>query len=474
MRGIDRFYRLETASALQTFDSVSRMAPGDPRGPFFKSTVHFSQYLLTHDRASYDAFIQESDRVIDICEGLIDNNEHDAVAKFYLGGINGYRGMLHQAEGSYLKAVSEGRQAYNLLEEAVAEDPQLSDAQMGFGLFRYLVAKAPKSLRFVLQLLGITPDLEGGLQSLRVAADKGVYTRNEARIYLSQFLFNEHRFDEAYRYLSDLRTAYPENPLFAVLEANWMMRQGRYEAAESVLVPIMRKPKASQPRYVSELTASTMGAVAFAMNDFAASRRYYESYIDSVTDVQRITNWMLYRFGVSCEVTGDRAKAVALYERMRDNEDAFRPFDAYYYRRGQELLEHPLRDVDISLIRAGNNMNGKKFSAAGVDYSRAAALASDNIDLLGQSLLGLLQAQFELGRYDEAEATAAELLRLQPPKETWVLPQGYFKLGQLYVKVGRFADARRAFEKVADFDDYDFQSQLEGRVAEELKKLEGR
>ena len=32
MRGIDHFYRLDTDAAIQTFDSVSRMAPGDPQG----------------------------------------------------------------------------------------------------------------------------------------------------------------------------------------------------------------------------------------------------------------------------------------------------------------------------------------------------------------------------------------------------------------------------------------------------------
>ncbi len=450
------------------------MAPGDPRGPFFKSIVYFSQYLLNHDRNSYDAFIQESDRVIEVCEALIDQNERDAVAKFYLGGINGYRGMLHQSEGSYLKAVTEGRRAYNLLEEAVEDDPQLSDAQMGFGLFRYMVAKAPKSLRFVLRLLGITPDLEGGLQSLRIAADKGVYTRNEARIYLSQFLFNEQRYDEAYRYLNELRQAYPENPLFAILEANWMSRQGRYDEAMAVLDGIVQKHGNSLPKYVTEMTTSTLAAVAFNMNDFAACRRYYQSYIDSVTDVQRVTNWMLYRFGVSCEVTGDRAKAVTLYERMRENEDAFRPFDAYYYRRGQELLKSPLRGVDISLVRAGNSFNGKKFDAAEVDYSRAVAQSGDDPDLLGRSLLGMMQSQFELGKYVEAERTSEQLLKLEPKKDTWVLPQGYFKLGQVYARVGRYADARRAFEKVKEFDDYDFQSQLEARVEEELKKLEGK
>ncbi len=124
-RGIDRFYRLETDAAIQDFDSVARMAPGDPRGYFFKCIIHFSLYALERDREQFDAFMKESDRVIAVCEQLLDNNGNDATAKFYLGGIYGYRGMMWQTEGSLIKAVTEGRKGYLYLEEVVDEKPDL-------------------------------------------------------------------------------------------------------------------------------------------------------------------------------------------------------------------------------------------------------------------------------------------------------------------------------------------------------------
>ena len=84
----------------------------------------------------------------------------------------------------------------------------------------------------------------------------------------------------------------------------------------------------------------------------------------------------------------------------------------------------------------------------------------------------MMQAQFELKRYQDVEETSRQLFALNPTEEVWVLPQGYYKLGQAYARMDRAADARTAFEMVDEFDDYDFQDQLESRVDDEIRKLE--
>ncbi len=136
VRGIDRLYSLEIYDAIRVFDSVSRMAPGDPRGPFFQSMVQFYLYSLNRDEKELSMFLDESERVIEICERLLNQNGQDATTKFYLGGIYGYRGLAHRLSGSTFKAALDGRKGYLLLEEAVTEDPNLYDARMGFELFQ--------------------------------------------------------------------------------------------------------------------------------------------------------------------------------------------------------------------------------------------------------------------------------------------------------------------------------------------------
>jgi hypothetical protein len=152
---------MKIEEAATTFDSVRRMAPGDPRGYFFGSMVHFWLYTLTRDEKEYRTFLDKSDDVITVCENLLDANDKDAVSLFYLGGMYGYRGLAHQAHNSIFKAVTEGRKGYFSLKEAVQLKPDLYDAQMGFGLFTYLVAKVPKSLSWILSVVGFSGDAEG-------------------------------------------------------------------------------------------------------------------------------------------------------------------------------------------------------------------------------------------------------------------------------------------------------------------------
>ncbi|MBP1692115.1 MAG: Tetratricopeptide 2 repeat protein, partial [Bacteroidetes bacterium] len=383
-----------------------------------------------------------------------DQNETDANAKFFLGGIYGYRGLLLQQEGSLLKAVVEGRRAYVLLEEATEERPDLYDAQMGFGLFRYMVTKAPRSFHWVLKLVGITPDAEGGLQSLRLAAERGIYTRNEARLYLAQFLFNEHRHEEAFSYMNALCREYPENTLFLILRASFSQRAGNPDAGlEDALEALSRN--ARRPlRYVEEIACNTLGGIYYARSDFASARKYYAMFPDSLRNPQWTTNWMLYRYGVSCEITGDRASAVAVCSRARMNTDDLRPYEHYYYRRAHDLVTRPLTDAEKVLIRAGNASGAKDHMAALQLSEEAARLAAGDPETLSRALLSIMQAHYELKRYEEAVLTAPRIFALNPQRELWVQEE-----------------ARNALEMIDEFDDYDFQDRLERNVEGELEKL---
>jgi tetratricopeptide (TPR) repeat protein len=471
VRGIDRFYRLDTDGALRAFDSVTTLAPSDPRGYFFKGVVHMSLYQLQRSRVNYDAFMEEADHVIHVCEGILDGNDNDPVAKFYLGGIYGYRGMMYQAEGSLLNAVMDGRKGYTYLEEAVIEKPDLYDAHMGFGLFRYLVAKAPRSLQWVLKTLGITPDLEGGLKSLKFAAERGVYTKNEARFFLAQFLFNEERDEEAFRHLNRLCVEYPENTLFLILRSTWHDRRGNREHARVDALNALEFNEVRKLRYVETIACGTLGNISFSSNDFQASAIYFERHLEGFAGQERISNRVWYRLGLSYELTGRRDKAVAAYARTVKRDDDLRAWDAQYYRRAADLRTRPLHEAEGLMIRAGNEASSKKYEEALLLYRQSLERAGNNPDFVAQALYGTMQAHYELGRFADVEKTSAMVLALTPKRESWVLPHACFKLGQALVRMNRPEEARRAFEMVEEYDDYDSQSQLERRVEQELNKL---
>jgi len=469
LRGIDRLYDLKIDEASATFDSVRRAAPGDPRGYFFGSMVHFWMYTLTRDEKEFRAFLDRSDEVITVCENLIDRNSDDAVARFYLGGIYGYRGLAYQADNSIFKAVTEGRKGYMQLREAVNLRSDLYDAQMGFGLFTYLVARVPKSLSWVLSLVGFTGDAEAGLAMVRNAAEHGVYTRTEARFFLSQFLFSEQKGDEALAILDTLTRQYPDNALFLVTSAAWQSRLGNPRAALATALEAVAVNARNRVHVGEEFIYSTLGGIYYALNDFPRARANLALYVQRVASEDYITNWTLYRLGVAEELCGDRQAAIAAYRRMKKTGD--RSNESYLYRAARARLAVPLSAAEAQLIVAGNDIQRKDYDSARAACGEVLGTPGIDDDTRGRALSALQQVL--LGREDYAAAvrTGEELALLKPERESWLLPQAYLQNGFAYEKEGNAAAARAAFERVLQFDDYDFQKQTEEKARKELRAL---
>lgn len=471
LQGINRLYNLEVDDAMRAFDSVSMMAPRDPRGLFFQSMTHFYLHTLKSDKEEQEKFFDKSERVIAICEHLLDRNENDARTKFYLGGIYGYRGLMHQRDGSLLKAVQEGRKGFLLLEEAVRSDPKLYDAHMGFGLFKYLLAKMPRSMRWILSVLGFSGDLDGGLNAIRLAAEKGTYSRTEATLFLAQFLFSEGRRDTALIYLDRLRQEYPENTLFTVLYAFWQHRLGNLDEAMAAATAAVQLNARKKIRYGEELAYSTLGSICFTRNDFATASKYYRLYRNLTHKDERVPNWTYYRAGLACEIAGDRATALEFFRRMREVQDRDRARDVLYYRRAEELLRRPITEAEILIIQGENDLAQKKYTSAIRFQTEALQRGGTDADLQARALYGILQAQYEADSLDAALTTSDRLLALMPVNEAWIIPHAWYTLGRVYVKMGRTGDARHAFRQVAEYDDYDFQERLQARTEEQLARL---
>ncbi len=318
VHGIDQLYNLEMDKAEHTFDEVIRLAPADPRGPFFKSMIYFWIFTLNKNEAAFEQFFHLSDNVIEICERQLDADENNAVATFYLGGIYGYRGLAFHRNGSLAKAAWDGRKGYMYLRDAAAMKPDLYDAQTGFGLFSYLVGKLPKSSRWLLNILGFDGDIEGGLAALKLAAERGIYTQNEATFFLSQFLSMENRHDEARKYLQRLLDKYPDNALFLVTFAQWELRQDRVATAIEAAQKAIAINNTNRVQIGDELAYSVLANCYYVKNDFENARNSAELYFQKTENRDIVPNSIYYRLGICYEIAGQRDKAVAMYQQLKE------------------------------------------------------------------------------------------------------------------------------------------------------------
>jgi tetratricopeptide (TPR) repeat protein len=141
------------------------------------------------------------------------------------------------------------------------------------------------------------------------------------------------------------------------------------------------------------------------------------------------------------------------------------------YRRGQLRLQKPLTDVDRLLIQAENEATQEHHERAIGIYKEVLLKYHPDVDQQALAIYGVVQAAYELQRYQEVIEMAHWLTSLQPQAERWLIPHGHYRLGQAYARLGQASEARRQFELVKKFRNYEYQNRLESRVEEELRRL---
>ncbi len=471
LQGINQLYNLDVDGALLTFEHVSAIAPGDPRGHFFEAMVAFWKFNLLGEEGEYDHFLALADTVIDVCEGVLDRDENNASAQFFLGGMYGYRGMARQTQGSLIQAVLDGRKGYIHLADAFRADPKMYDAQMGLGLFEYLIAKAPKSLSWLLSTIGYPGSIEGGLSALRLAAEKGTYAKTEAKFLLAQFLFNEHRHEEAIRAIDELTAEFPRNTLFLLNKAVMFRRNGEYDSALVFTKQAMAINSTRKVTYGEEFAYSTLASIQYLMNDFADARRNFQVYMERIANKTFITNSILYRYGISQEITGDREGALKTYRMVKKPNDDF-PWEQRSVRLCKLRQEYPLQWGDIQVLMAGNLIDCKRYGAA--DSTIAVLLSHTDIggDAKAEGLYDRARISYAQGHDTSVVALCALVAQVKVHHETWVYPEALLLTGRAYARLGQKDRARASFEEAGEFSDYDSEASIRRQIAEEEKQLD--
>ena len=252
-KGIRFIYHLKFDSAEMQFKKVIRSEPKNPEGYFFYVLVEWWKINLdksveTHD----DEFYDRVEKVIDVADDIIDENEHDVNALFYKGGALGYRGLVRSLRDSWLKAAEDGKEALNLLKKASELNPNNKDALLGIGIYNYFAEYVPERYPIVKPLLIIFPegDKIKGLFQIKEAAANSKFGQYEARFILAYlFLKYEKNFYESEAYSRDLFNEFPENPVFEKYLYNSYVGLGKWYEAIKGWDTVLQKNLNNQPGY---------------------------------------------------------------------------------------------------------------------------------------------------------------------------------------------------------------------------------
>ena len=178
-----------------------------------------------------------------------------------------------------------------------------------------------------------------------------------------------------------------------------------------------------------------------------------------------------YHLGLSYEFLGKRDSALRAYAEVQHIDDEDRAYDTYASRMARERLGRPLSAPDRSNIRAGNLSSRRQYEQAKEEYVAVLQMKESTVDDRAEALYGLMRLHYETEEDQEVIRLSREIFALVPAREHWLIPHAYWKVGQAYARLGKVSEARKALEKVDEYDDYDFQGRLERRVERELRRL---
>lgn len=462
-KAIDQLYDLDFPAAETTCNDVIRLAPGDPRGHFFKAMVYY--YRMSYrggasNDSAYWAFSWHVDRVKQVCERLLDKNDVDGKAKFYLGGIIGYKGLAQIARDETLNAIWDGKKGYDLLEEAVEHDPQNYDAKMGLGLFRYLISQAPSELQSVISIAGLKGDRMGGLRMLEEAATKGTYARQEARRWLFDLYQGEDAPQRALQHVQWLKDTYRRNWYFRMEYADIAAFQMRdIERAEPVYRSMLEMSchKIDEP-YVRFLAHYRLGTLSEAR----------ERYGDAIEHFKRA-----YEHANSVDRKRQAMAAMRWCDRLATHGTS--TYDAWVRTLGDAptITDRIPTNEELIVDRVSNAYGvGLHDRVVSLTDSLRTAKVVTSSTLMAQMFYCCGVSCIEIGQYARAEYYLREAAQQQTDDRTaWIKPFAHLKLGVAAMKQDKTAAAQQHLEHALTYKDFPSENMLRLRVSREMGAL---
>jgi Flp pilus assembly protein TadD len=451
------------------------MASSDPRGYFFKAMTYYYRFQYARMGGAnkqqkeevFQRFTRAAQRVTNVCEQLLASNPKDAKVMFYLGGLHGYRGLAAAMNNDFTKALWYGKKGYDMLSEAVKLDPQNADAQMGLGLFNYLISQTPAIMRGAVKLASLSGNKNEGLRQLEFAAANGIYARAEAQYWLAGFYSGNGSFfsngenlpERSEKFYKAFIVQYPKNALARYFYGRMLISNLR-RADDAMKQFQEASDDVNGPGKLFAATSSfQLGLIQMKKQDYATAITTFQRALSLSKEIGQSWDAIHESIGLCYDLQGKRVEANAAYQKAGDDKDA------------KERLAKPLTEADMAAMKAG-------FAFDVGDYDKSAAACAELLkrgdltnDIRGYASYYAGRTAFERNDFRQAEAQLAQAVNTQPQKPNSLLPAAHYWLGMAQAKLGKTGDAVASLDQADAFKNYEGESTLRQRIEREKARL---
>ena len=470
--GLNDIYNLRFKEAEIKFKDLQRQNPADLKGYFYESLLYFYKALPSRDEVMFERYLELSNKIIEKAENILDNNANDYDALYYKGLSHSYRSLLMlNLNKNLLKAASNGNEGYRILSTLVERKPDYYDAYMGLGLYKIAIGFVPEKFQWLLSLIGFNGNIKEGIRLLKTSLKNGKYTKVESKAFLSIFLLKEKEDEDkqALNFSRELIEEFPSSSVFKIFYSSLLLQSGLNDEAIKETNNALETNKNSFQNEIKKAANAVLGTAYFRLNDFKKASQYLEEHMKYVSAEDRY-NIYLFTLGVSHELTGNRSLAVEKYKNVRNNfiNERDGELDRFFFRYAQDKIKNPLSNFDIELIEAMNLRESNKLDEAISVYNK---IINSGMLEIYNSDDDRIRLFYNLGvaytykkNFDNALECFNKCIKYNPKSEKWLVPHSYFELGKIYDKQGNKNKSEDMFEKIFDYDDFDFESFLEMRL----------
>jgi len=343
-QGVDHVFRVEHDQAIQFFAGLAEERPDHPGPPLAGAVAVWLRELFARQELGLDEFIApgyftrpsarvmpEADRQA-FLDGIAKSQklaakylaEHpgDQDSRYYLGACEGALGAFALTiERSYLSALRHGKKAYQIQRDLVDEDPEFWDSYMTVGTYEYILGNIPWYLKWITTMAGYRGSAERGFEYLIMAADKGMFVHNEARVLLMVLYVREKSYDYALQVVGGLRKKYPENFLLHLNEAQILERMNERERAIQTYLDVVRLAEEGKKNYQKVPLGTFRYTAGSRLVELGAKERALQLFIGATRDAatpEREKALSHLRAGELLDVLGKRNEAITQYEVVQE------------------------------------------------------------------------------------------------------------------------------------------------------------
>lgn len=232
---LKNIYSCNFDSADYKISDYIKSYPKEPQGLFLSVLSDWWKINIDRKNVSLDEKLEEKiDKTSDLCDEILDKNPKDVDAMIYKGASLGYRGLTKSLRENWISAADDGRQALNLLDEALELSPKNKEALLGIGIYNYFAEYIPERYSFLKPLMIIFPkgDKIKGVAQIKDAAENSKLAVYEAKYIIAYFnLQYERNFVESELYSKNLFDEFPTNPVFEKMLYNCYSGFGKFVEA---------------------------------------------------------------------------------------------------------------------------------------------------------------------------------------------------------------------------------------------------